>query len=90
MSRAGFTRRLEALEGNAGSRQSALVRVPKQWSEARRKSAIDRFRASEGIHARVPIDVQECDVAQYLEVLFIGCWADTLKHIAKHGKRIGE
>jgi hypothetical protein len=29
MSRAGFTRRLEALEGNVGSRQSALVRVPK-------------------------------------------------------------
>jgi hypothetical protein len=59
MSRAGFTRRLEVLEGNAGSRQSALVHVPKQWSEARRKSAIDRFQANEGIHASVLIDVQE-------------------------------
>ena len=90
MNRTKFTRRLEALESNAGSEQSALVRVPKNWSVARRKLAFEKFRADAGLTSEVSIDIQESDTVQDLEVLFIGCWAETLEHIAKHGKRIGE
>ena len=64
MKRTGFTRRLEALESKAGSEQSALVRIPKHWSVARRKLAFEKFRADAGLTSEVQIDVQETDTVQ--------------------------
>ena len=77
-------------KSNTGSEQSALVCVPKQWSEARRKSALEEFRVDAGITSEVPIDVLERDTVTGLEVIFLGCMADVMKHIAKHGKRLGD
>ena len=47
------------------------------------------FRADAGITSEVPIEVQVSDAVTSLEVVFIGCMADIMKHVAKHGKRIG-
>ena len=90
MSKTAITRRLAALESKTGTGQSALVQVPKDWTAEQRQSALDAFRADAGLHSGVQIDVMECSTAADLEVLFVGCWAELLDHVRKHGDRIGD
>ncbi|UWR37667.1 hypothetical protein [Sulfitobacter sp. W074] len=90
MNRTVITRRIEALEGKSVAGLSAIVRLPKEWGEVQRAEALADFRASEGLSPATEVEVKECDKAAGLEVLFAGCMADVLDHVAKHGKRIGE
>lgn len=90
MNRIGITRRIEALEGKSASGISAIVRLPKEWGQAQRTEALAEFRAREGLPQSIPVEVRECSIAAGLEVLFAGCMAEVMDHVAKHGKRIGE
>lgn len=89
MNRTGITRRIEALEGKSSTEQSAIVRVPQNWSADRRQTAIAGFRTAAALPDGAPVDVKECDTATELEVVFAGCWQDVMDHAAKHGKRLG-
>jgi hypothetical protein len=78
------------LEGKNRAEQSAMVRVPQAWSEARQQTAIAELRAIAELPADVPVDVMECSAATELEIIFVGCWDELIDHVAKHGRRSGD
>ncbi len=90
MSRSVTDRRLSALEGKNSTEQSAIVRVPQNWSAARRQDAIAGFRTAAALPDGAGVDVRECNTPTELEVVFVGCWQEIMDHVAKHGKRIGD